>query len=67
MLGVSGQEYQYSQLDAELNAYEGNYDKAVTAGQAAMFLYDPAGFVQGDPLPADADYGLSYQSGDYYA
>ncbi len=59
--GLSGQVYQYTQLDNELKLFETNYNNAVLNGQATKGAYYSAS------VPVGADYGISYQSQDYLA
>jgi len=58
--GVSGQEYNYLQLDTQMNDFMGLYVKAVADGQAVKMTYDPKKPVA--TPPQSADWGVSYQS-----
>ncbi len=60
--GVSGANYQYTQLDAALNACQAAYAKAVAGGQAPrLSYYDSSG-----APPPGSDYSTSYQAQNFY-
>ena len=61
--GVSGANYQYTQLDAALNAYQVAYAKAVAGGQAPRLSYYNS---SGAPPPPGSDYSTSYQAQNHY-
>jgi hypothetical protein len=59
--GTSGQEYQYTQLDASLYEFETAYAKARASGQAIAFSWESAAS-PGSPPPSDTYASTSYQS-----
>ena len=64
--GLSGAEYQYTQLDAVLNQYQVAYAKAIASGQASRLSYYDASAAPGTPPPPGADFSISYQAQSYY-
>lgn len=65
--GVSGQVYQYTQLDAALNEFEVAYAQARTTAQAIAFSWNSAS-APGSLPPSDTYGSTSYQTeNQYYA
>jgi hypothetical protein len=65
--GVSGQEYQYTQLDASLNQFQAAYAKARAAGEAVAMSWK-SDATPGAPPPSDSYTSTSYLASDnWYA
>jgi hypothetical protein len=59
--GVSGQEYQYTQLDAAATEFSMNYANAISNGSSPKVAYYSATALTAPP-PQSADVNISYQS-----